>query len=62
MYDPSPQGVTSIASAQVFEWLYTLDEYKGDVMDSTMQTVKSLAFFENAKMLFKAYDLPAAAS
>jgi hypothetical protein len=29
---------------QVFEWLYTLDEYKGDVMDSTMQTVKYLQY------------------
>merc|ERR1719379_104923 len=29
---------------QVFEWLYTLDEYKGDIMDSTMQTVKYLQY------------------
>jgi len=29
---------------QVFEWLYTLEEYKGDVMDSTMQTVKYLQY------------------
>ncbi|KAF4721716.1 hypothetical protein FOZ63_008648, partial [Perkinsus olseni] len=29
---------------QVFEWLYTLEEYKGDVLDSTLQTLKYLQY------------------
>ncbi|KAF4692794.1 hypothetical protein FOZ62_010848, partial [Perkinsus olseni] len=28
----------------VFEWLYTLEEYKGDVLDSTLQTLKYLQY------------------
>ncbi|KAF4743784.1 DnaJ sub C member 24 [Perkinsus olseni] len=29
---------------QVFEWLYTLEEYKGDVLDSALQTLKYLQY------------------
>eukprot|EP00392_Amoebophrya_sp_AT5.2_P004228 g4236.t1 len=28
----------------VFEWLYILDEYKGDILDSTIQTIKYLQY------------------
>ena len=28
----------------VFEWLYILDEYKNDILDSTIQTIKYLQY------------------
>jgi len=45
---------------QVFEWLYILEDYKGDILDSTLQTLKYLQyeFFASAAHSISA-SLPA---
>ena len=42
----------SSVDKQVFEWLYILQEYRGDILDSTLQTIKYISWILIVKKIF----------